>query len=275
MSILEEDLITEDERNLPGERPNEEGTSQKGMSFLEHLEELRLRILWSLGSILLGTIVGFVVAQHFGVIDFLISPVSQYMDEEKLVFTKPTEPFMVTFKVAILLGVIFALPIIFYHFWAFVAPALFTKERMIFFPAILSSVVLFSIGVFVAFWIVLPLGLKFLLSFQPTSLRPMITIGEYLSFATQISFAFGLVFELPLVVSILSWVGVLTPAYMRNKRRHAYVIICIVSAILTPADVASMIMMAVPLTLLFELSIFLSTVITAKRIAGEPEGPGG
>jgi sec-independent protein translocase protein TatC len=273
--MSEADLKTDREQDSIEEMMDLDESAGKGMSFLDHLEELRWRILWSLGSVLLGTIVGFVVAQHFGVIDFIISPVAQYMDEEKLVFTKPTEPFFVTFKIAFLLGIVFALPIVFYHFWAFVTPALLNKERLIFFPAILSSVVLFSIGVYMAFGLVLPVGLKFLLSFQPTSLKPMITIGEYLNFATHISFAFGLVFELPLVVSILSWVGILTPKYMRDKRRHAYVIIFILSALLTPADVASMVMMAIPLALLFEFSIFLSAVISARRIAIEPEKSGG
>jgi sec-independent protein translocase protein TatC len=245
------------------------------MTFLDHLEELRWRILWSLGAILIGTVIGFILTQNVGIIDFLITPVSQHLEDEKLAYLSPTEPFFVTFKMAFFIGVIMALPIIFYHFWAFVAPALLKKENRIFFPAILSSVILFSIGVVMAFGIVLPLGLKFLLSFQTSSLRPMITIGEYLSFATRISLAFGVVFELPLVVSILSYLGILTPAFMRQKRRHAYVVIAILSAILTPADVASMIMMAIPLILLFEFSIYLSVVITARRRKREVVLPGG
>ncbi len=238
------------------------------MTFLEHLEELRWRMLWSLGAILVGTVIGFVLTQRGGVIEFLISPVSGHIEGKKLAYLSPTEPFMVTLKIAFFLGLIIALPVIFYQFWAFVAPALLKKEKHIFFPAILSSVVLFFLGVLMAFGVVLPLGLDFLLSFQKSSLKPMITIGEYLSFAIHISLAFGLVFEMPLVVSVLAWMGILTPAFMRQKRRHAYVLICIMSALLTPADVASMIMMAIPLLFLFELSIYLSVVVTARRKKG-------
>ncbi|OGF97320.1 MAG: twin arginine-targeting protein translocase TatC, partial [Candidatus Glassbacteria bacterium RBG_16_58_8] len=157
------------------------------MTFLDHLEELRWRILWSLVVILVGTAVGFILIQNFGVIDFLVSPVSRHLEDERLVYLSPTEPFFVTFKVAFFLGLILALPFLFYHFWAFVTPALLRKEKRIFFPAILSSLILFCLGVVMAFTIVLPLGLDFLLGFQTSSLRPMITIGEYLTFATHIS----------------------------------------------------------------------------------------
>ncbi len=262
--------IGNEKKALGGEAfSGEEDSARTEMTFLAHLEELRWRILWSSGSVLLGTVIGFVVTQRIGVIDFLISPVADYLDEGKLAFLSPTEPFFVTFKIAFFLGIIISLPVIFYHFWAFIAPALLRKEKRMFLPAILSSVALFSIGVFVAYGVVLPLGLKFLLSFQTSSLKPMITIGEYLSFATRISLAFGLVFELPLVVGIFSWLGILTPAFMRQKRRHSYVIIFILSALLTPADAASMIMMAIPLLLLFESSIYLSVVITRKRKRNE------
>jgi sec-independent protein translocase protein TatC len=266
--------------DLEKERPEEstrgeEDSADGEMTFLDHLEELRWRILWGLGAILVGTVVGFVLTQNFGVIDFLISPVSEYVEDEKLTYLSPTEPFFVTFKIAFFLGIILSLPILFYHFWAFVAPALLRSEKKIFFPAIFASVILFSIGIIMAFGVVLPLGLRFLLSFQTSSLKPMITIGEYLSFATRISLAFGFVFELPLIVAVLSYLGILTPDFMRQKRRHAYVVIFILSAILTPADVASMIMMAVPLVLLFEGSIYLSVVITARRNRSEAPYPGG
>lgn len=260
---METKTVDTDGTRLPGDGGGESHEAE--MTFLDHLEELRWRILWSLGAIMAGTLIGFVLTQNLGVIDFIIMPVSPYVEGERLAYLSPTEPFFVTLKVAFLLGVILALPVVFYNFWAFVTPALLRQEKRIFFPSIVASVVLFAIGVLMAFGLVLPLGLKFLLSFQTSSLKPMITIGEYLSFATHISLAFGVVFELPLVVGLLSWVGILTPEFMRQKRRHGYVIICILSALLTPADVVSMIMMAVPLILLFELSIFLATLITARR----------
>jgi hypothetical protein len=133
----------------------DEGAYQAEMTFLEHLEELRWRILWSLGAVFLGTVIGFVLTQNLGVIDFLIMPVSQYVEGERLAYLSPTEPFFVTLKVAFLLGVILALPVIFYQFWAFVTPALLQREKRIFFPSIIASVVLFSFGILMAFGIVL------------------------------------------------------------------------------------------------------------------------
>jgi sec-independent protein translocase protein TatC len=248
---------------LEGGKAEAPGGSE--MSFLDHLEELRMRVLWCIGTLLVMTVVGFFITQHGGVIHFITRPVLPYLDESKLTYLSPTEPIIVTFKVAFFVGILLSLPVIFYHFWAFIAPALLKQEKRILFPAIFFSVVLFAIGVVMAFFLVLPMGLRFLLSFQTESLRPMITIREYLKFATNMALVFGAVFELPLVIVILTRLGVVSPRSLRTKRRYAIVVILVFSAILTPADVLTMMMMSLPLIVLFEVSIWLSTLIDRKQ----------
>jgi sec-independent protein translocase protein TatC len=235
------------------------------MSFIEHLEELRIRMLWSLGALVLGAGVGFWATNRFDVIGFLTRPVRPLLEDGRLTYLHPTEPFMVTIKVGIFVGVVLALPVVFYHFWRFVAPGLMENEKRIFVPALLASVALFVGGAALAFFLVLPFGLRFFLGFATQSLQPMITINDYFSFAMQITLMFGLVFETPLVILVLAWIGVLPASTIRKYRRHAIAVMAIVSAVLTPADVVSMLLMLVPLYLLFEISVLLAGLIERRR----------
>ena len=235
------------------------------MSFIEHLEELRIRMLWSLGALVLGAGVGFWATTRFDVIGFLTRPVRPLLEDGRLTYLHPTEPFMVTIKVGIFVGVVLALPVVFYHFWRFVAPGLMENEKRIFVPALLASVALFVGGAALAFFLVLPFGLRFFLGFATESLQPMITINDYFSFAMQITLMFGLVFETPLVILVLAWIGVLPASTIRKYRRHAIAVMAIVSAVLTPADVVSMLLMLVPLYLLFEISVLLAGLIERRR----------
>jgi sec-independent protein translocase protein TatC len=235
------------------------------MSFLEHLEELRRRMLWSLGALVLGAGVGFWITTQYDIIGFLTRPVRPLLEDGRLTYLHPTEPFMVSIKVGIFVGVVIALPIVFYHFWRFVAPGLMENEKRIFVPALLASVGLFVGGAALAFFFVLPFGLKFFLGFATESLQPMITINDYFSFAMQVTLMFGLVFETPLVILVLAWVGILPVRVLRRYRRHAIAVMAIVSAVLTPADVVSMLLMLVPLYLLFEISVVLAGVIERRR----------
>lgn len=242
-------------------RPNPEAT----MSFLEHLEELRRRVLWSLGALVLGALVGFWVTTQYDVIGFLTRPVRPLLEDGRLTYLHPTEPFMVSIKVGIFVGAVIALPIVFYHFWRFVTPGLMENEKRIFIPALLASVGLFVGGAALAFFFVLPFGLKFFLSFSTEALQPMITINDYFSFAIQVTLMFGLVFETPLVILILAWLGILPTRILKKYRRHAIALMAVISAIMTPADVVSMLLMLVPLYLLFEISVILAGVIEKRR----------
>lgn len=242
-------------------RPEPEAT----MTFLEHLEELRRRILWSLVALALGTIVGFYVTTRYEVLGFLTRPIRPLLEQGRLAYLHPTEPFMVTLKVSVFLGIVLAMPVLFWHFWRFVAPGLLEREKRIFFPALTASVLLFVGGAMLAFFLVLPVGLKFFLSFAQEALQPVITIDRYFSFAVQVTLMFGFVFETPLVILVLTYVGVLSPRTLRRYRRHAIVAMAIISAVLTPADIFSMLFMLVPLYLLFEISVALATVIERRR----------
>jgi sec-independent protein translocase protein TatC len=238
------------------------------MSFLEHLEELRRRLLWSLGALALGACVGFWVTTRYDVIGFLTRPVRPLLEDGRLTYLHPTEPFMVSIKVGIFVGAVIALPIVFYHFWRFIAPGLMEKEKRIFIPALLASVGLFVGGAALAFFVVLPFGLRFFLGFATEALQPMITINQYFSFAMQVTLMFGLVFETPLVILVLSWIGILPVRILKRYRRHAIAVMTIVSAVLTPADVFSMLIMLIPLYLLFEISVILAGVIEKRRERG-------
>jgi len=246
-------------------RPHPEDT----LTFLEHLEELRRRILWCLGTLVVGAVVGFSVTTRFHVLEFLTRPIRPLLEQGKLAYLHPTEPFMVTFKVGMFLGIVLALPVVFYHFWRFVAPGLLEREKKIFIPALLSSVVLFLFGSVLAFFVVLPYGLRFFLSFGQGALQPVITINDYLSFAIQITVMFGMVFETPLVIIVLTYVGLLSPRTLVRYRRHAIVVIAIASAIFTPADVFSMLAMGIPLYLLYELSVGVGWFIERRRLREE------
>ena len=241
------------------------------MTFLEHLEELRRRILWSLGALAVGAVVGFFLTTRFEIIEFLTGPIRPLLDEGRLAYLHPTEPFMVTLKVGLFVGIMLALPVVFWHFWRFVAPGLLEREKRVFIPALLASVALFVAGAALAFFYVLPLGLRFFFSFAQGALEPVITINEYFSFAMQVTFVFGVAFETPLVILVLTYVGILSPRTLRRYRRHAIVVMAIVSAVLTPtADIVSMLAMFVPLYLLFEISVVLAGFIERRRERARP-----
>lgn len=242
-------------------RPDPEAT----MPFLDHLEELRQRILWSLGTLAVLSLFGFWLTTRFPVIAFLTSPVRPLLEAGRLAYLRPTEPFMVTLKVGVFVGALMSLPVLFYHFWRFVAPGLMEKEKKVFIPALVASVGLFLAGAALAFFVVLPFGLRFFLGFSTEALQPMITISEYFKFALQITLVFGIVFETPLFVVVLTYVGLISPRTLKRYRRHAILIMALLAAALTPADIFSMVIMLVPLYILFELSIHVAAVIEKRE----------
>ncbi len=246
------------------------------MPFLDHLEELRWRILWSLLAIVVASVVGYILVLRFGVLDILISPFYEVMeDETKLVFLSPTEPFFLLLRIGILGGLVLASPIIVYQIWSFLSPALERHEKRAIIPALYLGVVLFAAGVLMAYYMALPVTLRFLLFFGTDYFDPMLRAGDYFGFVTKLLMAFGVLFELPVVIMILSALGLVTPAFLRAKRRHAIVIITILASLLSPGDVVTVTaMMMIPMVFLYEFSILLSVVITrrrrARKIGGDP-----
>jgi sec-independent protein translocase protein TatC len=234
------------------------------MPFLDHLEELRRRLIWCLVALTVCSVLGFFAVTELDVIGILERPFQLVMPGEVLLFTSPTTPVVVTFKLAFVVGFIIALPVVAFQAWAFFAPALYEHERRLVIPAISVGFLLFLAGIAMAYFFVLPLGLRFLLGFQAESLAPIITIDEYLKFATRLILAFGLIFEMPVVLVMLAMLGIVTPAGLARYRRHAIVVLAISSAVLTPADVGTMFMLFVPMLLLYEVSIWLVRLVVRR-----------
>mgnify|MGYP006296950645 CR=1 FL=1 len=243
------------------------------MPFLDHLEELRWRILWSVLAVFVGAVVGFLMVHYLGVMEVLIRPIQPMLGEgERLKYLSPADPFFLVLKLSVILGVVLASPIVIYQIWAFLSPALEEHERKVIIPALYLGLVLFCAGVAMAYFIALPVTLRFLMGFLPGFLEQQIVAGPYLAFVTKLLIAFGVVFELPVVVMILTAMGLLTPDCLREKRRHAVVAITVLASFLSPGDVITVtLLMMIPLVLLYELSIILSGLIYRGRLKREAE----
>jgi sec-independent protein translocase protein TatC len=236
------------------------------MPFLDHLEELRWRILWSLMALGVGIAIGFFLVLKLDVIGLLARPITPFLGGQKLVFTHPGEPFSITMKLSFVIGIVFALPVIAYQVWRFVSPALYAKEKKLMIPVLAGATFLFAAGVALAYLVVLPLTLRFLLSLQSQSLESMIKASDYFGFAITMSLAFGLAFELPIVIVALTALGVVQARTLSRFRRHAVVACFVGGAVITPGgDIMSMSALAVPLYVLYEVSILLATLIEKKR----------
>jgi len=246
---------------------SEQGRDRGEMPFLDHLEELRWRLIWSLVAVLAGCVVAFFLVDKLDVVGLLKRPVAPYLavTDSRLVFTNPTDPILLTFKLAFGGGLLLAFPVVGYQVWSFLSPALFPRERRAVLPALVASVLLFCCGVLMAYLWVLPLALKVLFGFQSQALTPLITANGYFGFATMVVLAFGAIFELPLVLLLLVYLRILTADTLSRHRRLAIVGNAVLSAFLTPADVVSMLLMMVPVQLLYELSIVLARVLERRR----------
>jgi sec-independent protein translocase protein TatC len=251
---------------------NEFAKRRGEMPFLDHLEELRWRILWSLLAVVAGTVVGFVFVHYFGVMELLIVPIREaYSDEQfRLIYLSPADPFFVTLKLAVVVGVILAFPFIVYHIWSFLSPALEKSEKRVIVPALYLGFFLFCAGVALAYFVALPLTMAFFQGFQAEFLEEQLEVGKTLAFITKLLIGFGIIFELPVVVMIFSDLGLVTPEFLKSKRRHAMVLITILASFLTPGDVITLtIMLMVPLFFLYEFSIFLSKLSWKRKRARE------
>ncbi|MEO8201485.1 MAG: twin-arginine translocase subunit TatC, partial [Gemmatimonadota bacterium] len=237
------------------------------MPFLDHLEELRFRIIKSAGALALGLAVGFWIVQHLNLLMVLKRPIEPYLPAGgKLIVTSPTEPVMIVLKLSFAVGLVLASPIIIYQIWAFLSPALYARERRALIPGLLIGLLLFLVGAVLGYVYVVPQTLRVLFSFQSEALAPYISYDNYFSFVLQVVLALGISFELPLVIILLSIFGVLTPTMLNRFRRFAMVLACIAGAILSPGtDVISMIMMTVPLIFLYEIGVAGSVIVHRRK----------
>lgn len=227
------------------------------LTLIEHLDELRNRLIKSVIAI----IVCFIVFLNFVdiILPFLIEPVG------KLVFIAPQEGFVSRIKIAFFAGLFLSSPILLYQAWCFVSTALKINERkyLLFYGPL--SFVFFSLGAVFGYIIIVPIGMKFLLSFATDQIMPMISITKYISFVGTLTLAFGVVFELPLVSLFLTKIGVVTPLFLSQKRKHAIVIIFILAALFTPPDIVTQCLMALPLLGLYEIGILFSKMVYKKK----------
>ncbi len=238
-------------------------TEDDKIPFTAHLAELRSRLI----KCFLALGAGFLLCYAFKetLFDILVYPLMRVMPEGgKLIFTAIPEAFFTYFKVALLAGAIVASPVLFYQFWMFVAPGLYRHERRLLGPLIVITTVFFLGGALFGYFVVFPFGFRFLLSFGTDYIRTLPSMREYLAFATKLLFIFGLLFELPVVLTCLSWVGILSVESLRRNRRYAIVGAFVVAAFLTP-DVVSMILMAVPLMVLYELSVTAARILARRK----------
>jgi len=238
------------------------------MPFLDHLEELRWRILRALAAVVVGFGLGLWLVQRFQLVGLLKQPIAPYLTGAggKLVVTSPTEPVMIVFKLGFLVGLVLASPIILWQLWAFLAPALYAREKRALVPALFTGLLLFLTGVAVAYVLVVPPALRVLFSFQTEAIQPFITYDAYFDFVLQVVLALGISFELPLVIIILAWLEVIGPGELARFRRFAVVGAFIAGALLSPgADLVSMVMMTLPLLLLYEVGYAGAVVIQRRR----------
>ncbi len=232
------------------------------MSFLDHIEELRWRIIYSLIGILVFTIIAWIF------IDPIIEVVLLKPARDANASLQNLRPFGQLFlyvQVAIIVGIVVSLPNIFYQLWKFIAPALKKREQKYIIWIVFFSTFCFLAGIAFAYFVMLPLTMKFAAQFGTAEIANEFAIDEYMSIIISVMLAAGLVFELPMISFFLSKLGILTPKFMRKYRRHAIVIILVLAAFLTPgADPVSQVILAVPLVLLYEISIFISKISSKK-----------
>ena len=244
------------------------------MPFLDHLEELRHRLFWIAGAILVGVVASFIVLsqKRVDLVGVLAEPIKPYLREGSLVYTHPGTSFKIILNASLITGLLLATPVIGYQLWGFFSPALHSHEKRVIIPTLMGMVVLFLIGVALCFFIVLPFTLRFFHGFESEALQPMIEATQYFGFAFSMMLAFGLAFELPIAILLLSLLGFVQPQTLTKYRRHAVVLCVIASAFITPdASPTTLFALAGPLYMLFELGVALSWLVTRKRRKAELE----
>jgi len=233
------------------------------MPFLEHLEELRWRIIKSIASVVIAMMAAFPFTGKL--LNLLTLPNAHLKEPAELIFLKPTGMLMVRIEIAITVGVIVSLPIIFYQIWQFVMPGLYPSERKYLLPGLLFTTLCFLGGASFCYFVLIPNVLPFLFNLGTASISPKINITEYMSFILRLILVFGIVFELPIISYVLARVGILSPHFLRKYRRYGIVIVFIIAAILTPPDPLSQLLMAFPLLFLYEISIWTSILAARRR----------
>ena len=240
-------------------------------SFISHLIELRTRLLKAVGAVLLIFIALFLYPGASAIYDVLAQPMLAALPQgTRMIATGVITPFMVPLKVTLLAAFVIALPVVLYQAWAFVAPGLYKHEQRLALPLILSSTLLFLAGMAFCYFVVFRTVFHFIAGFAPQSITPAPDIEAYVSFVITMFVAFGITFEVPVAVILLVKAGIVTVEKLRAARGYVVVGAFIIAAVVTPPDVLSQFMLAVPLCLLFEVGLLISARLTPRERAGEP-----
>jgi len=249
-------------------RSGDAGEDLKRMTLLEHLEELRKRIGWSLVAIL----VGFLLCWYWAppIFAWLSVPITQFLPAgEKLAFTGLVDPFMLYMKVALLAGIFLASPVVLWQFWLFVSPALYRHERRVAVPFIVSTTAFFLAGGYFGYKIAFPMVVRFLLQVGQ-DFRQVVTINEYFSMASKVILGLGLVFEMPVLIMLLARLGVVTHRFLLRYFRYAVLVIFIIAAVITPTpDIPTQCVFAFPMIGLYLLGVLVAWLFGKKRVTEE------
>ena len=236
------------------------------LNVIGHLEELRRRILFSLGALALMSVVCLWQGEHL--MALVRMPIKGLVDE--LIFISPTEAFVAYFKVALLCGFVLSFPFILYHFWKFILPAFPKETRARSIVWIVSALFLFFAGVSFAYFVAMPIALKFLIDFSAGIAIPMITLGRYVSFFGASVLVGGIVFEIPVVIALLTDAGIVNSLKLRQKRRYAVLAVMIFAAIITPThDIINMLIFALPMLALYEIGVVISSLMEKRKKRGQ------
>jgi sec-independent protein translocase protein TatC len=244
--------MSEQENNEPG-----------SMGLVQHIAELRFRLTRAAIFIVIGTCVCWGFSEH--IFNIIREPIAPYLPSGGLVFTGPIDKFMAHIKLAFIAGMILSAPLWLYQLWKFISPALYKNEKKFAAGFILFGTFQFILGVLFCYFIVFPMAFKFLMTFGGDTDKPMITIDSYLGFFTQTAVIFGLTFEMPVVITFLGVMGIISQEFLKKNRRYAVVAMAVVSAIAAPPDALSMILLLVPLWVMYELSIVLVGLFGKKK----------